>query len=49
LEDRVRRLLQLTAALVVGAALVGAASAGAAEPMTKKTPTAGFYEGKVIH
>jgi len=49
LEDRVRRLLQLTAALVVGAALVGAASAGAAEPMTKKTPTAGFYEGTVIH
>ena len=44
-----RRLLQLTAVLVVGAALVGAASAEAAEHVAKKTPTAGFYEGKVIH
>jgi hypothetical protein len=49
LEDRVRRLLHLTAVLVVGAALVGAAGAGAAERVAKKTPTAGFYEGKVIH
>jgi hypothetical protein len=37
------------AILVVGAALVGVASAGAAEPVMKKTPTAGFYRGEVIH
>jgi hypothetical protein len=49
LEDRVRRLLQLTAVLVAGTALVGAASAGVAERVAKKTPVAGFYEGKVIH
>src|SRR5438132_1019261 len=35
--------------LVVGAALVGATSAGAAERVAKKTPTAGFYQGKGIH
>jgi hypothetical protein len=33
----------------VGVGLVGAVSARAAERMEKKTPTAGFYQGKVIH
>jgi hypothetical protein len=45
----VRKLLQVTVVLVAGAALVGAAAAGAAERMDKKTPTAGFYRGTVIH
>lgn len=44
-----RKLLQMMVVLMVGAALVGASSAGAAEQMTKKTPVAGFYRGKVIH
>jgi len=44
-----RKLLQMTTVLMVGAALVGATSAGAAERVAKKTPTAGFYQGKVIH
>ncbi len=44
-----RKLLRVTSVLVVGAALLGAASAGAMDRMGKKTPTAGFYRGKVIH
>lgn len=44
-----RRLLQVMTVLAVGAALLGATSAAAAERMAKKTPTAGFYRGKVIH
>ncbi len=43
------KLLQFVVVLAVGVALVGAASAGAAERVAKKTPTAGFYEGTVIH
>jgi hypothetical protein len=49
LEERVRKLLQVTTVLVVGAALVGASSAGAAEGAAKKAATAGFYRGNVIH
>src|SRR5262249_13094679 len=41
--------LQVLTVLAVGAALAGAVSARAAEPMMKKTPVAGFYQGKVIH
>jgi len=45
----VRKVLQMVLVVAVGAALVGAVSAGAEDHMMKKTPVAGFYEGKVIH
>lgn len=44
-----RKLVQAMIVLGVGVAVLGAASAGAAERVAKKTPTAGFYQGKVIH
>src|SRR5947209_13673159 len=36
-------------AVVVGVALLGAGSSGAAQRVAEKTPTAGFYQGTVIH
>jgi hypothetical protein len=44
-----RRLWHAIALLAAVTAAVGVTSAGAVDRMEKKTPTAGFYEGKVIH
>lgn len=43
------KLPQMMLVLALTAALVGAASAGATERVMKKTATAGFYRGKVVH